>query len=164
MPSNYLYLDATQRVRSGVTSIAPRWSNLPTISTSTRECYLTVIDCSVHFSAQPTFNAMNVKMKIPSRNYFSSDNEDVLVAFLEVRVDELGGKQYTLPKGNEISILTNDNLKDIQFTIEDPSTETPVVLGQNDNMHVMLKLDYVDQKAMTQTYMEELPQHLTGGR
>lgn len=164
MPSNYLYLDASQRFKTGATSISPRWSNLPTISTSTRECYLKVIDCSVHFSSQPPHNALNLKMKIPSRNYFSSDNEDVLVAFLDILVDEVGGNTYTLPKGNEISILTNDNLKDIQFTLEDPSTENAVILGQNDNMHVMLKLDYVDQKAMVNNYIEELPLHLSGGR
>lgn len=162
MPSNYLYLDASQRFKTGATSIAPRWSNLPTISTSTRECYLTVVECSVHFSAQPTYNALNLKMNIPSRNYFSSDNEDVLVAFLEILVDEAGGNTYALRKTNEISILTNDNLKDIKFTIEDPSNENPVVLGQNDNMHVMLKLDYVDQKAMTANYIDELPSHLGG--
>ena len=103
-------------------------------------------------------------MNIPSRNYFSSDNEEVLVAFLEILVDEAGGNTYALRKTNEISILTNDNLKDIKFTLEDPSTENKIILGQDDNMHVMFKLDYVDQKAMTQTYLEELPMHLGGGR
>lgn len=162
MPSTYLYLDASQRFKTGEVSISPRWSNLPTISSSTRECYLNVTECSIHFSAQLNRSAFNLKMKIPSSNYFSSDNEDVLVAFLEILVDEVGGSSFALRKTNEINILTNDNLKDIRFSLEDPSDESPVVLGQNDNMHVMLKLDYVDQKAMTQTYLDEIPKHLGG--
>ena len=149
MPSKYLFLSSAQR--SGY-----KWNNLPTISQSTRECYLTVINCKIILSSgSVAHDSVNVKMKIPSLNYFSSDNQDVSVAFL----NEGQTKIFTIEHENEISILTNDNLKTVEFVLED-NNGSVISLTDNDSMEVMIKLDYIDQDAMVNQVLLEYPKRL----
>ena len=149
MPSSYLFLSDAQR--SGY-----KWSNLPTVSQSTRECYLTVINCKVILSQGSAAKAsILVKLKIPSLNYFSSDNTDVTVAFL----NEGQTKTFSIEKENEISILTNDNLKAVEFALED-NAGTAVSAADVSSFEVMLKLDYIDQDAMANQVVIEYPNRL----
>ena len=149
MPSKYLFLSSAQR--SGY-----KWNNLPTISQSTRECYLTVINCKVILTTASAGNdSINVKMKIPSLNYFSSDNQDVAVAFL----NEGETKIFTIEHHNEISILTNDNLKTVEFALEDNLAD-PIDVDDVESFEVMIKLDYIDQDAMVNQVILELPKRL----
>jgi hypothetical protein len=149
MSSKYLFLSSAQR--SGY-----KWNNLPTISQSTRECYLNVINCKVILgSGSAAHDSVNVKMKIPSLNYFSSDNQDVAVAFL----NEGQTKIFTIEHDNEISILTNDNLKSVEFALEDNDGDA-IDAGDVESFEVMIKLDYIDQAGMTKTYLTEQPKTL----
>lgn len=149
MPSSYLFLSSAQRSDY-------KWSNLPTLSQSTRECYLTVINCKVILLNEGTAHAsVNVKMKIPSLNYFSSDNKDVVVAFL----NEGQTKTFTIEHDNLISILTNDNLKSVEFALEDNDGD-PIDEADVSSFEAMIKLDYVDQDAMVNQVLLEYPKHL----
>ena len=153
MPSTYLFLSEAQRSDTGTSGA--RWLNLPTLSQSTRECYLTLVNCSIVFSATTTHETIVVKMKIPTSNYFSSDNEDPCVAFLSLTQPTV----YELQLVNNIQILTNDQLKSIEFILEDNNGST-ISIDAGDSMEVMLKLDYVDQKEQVMGQMQTVPQRL----
>lgn len=149
MPSSYLFLSSAQR--DGY-----KWNNLPTLSQSTRECYLTVINCKVILTSGSTAKAsILVKLKIPSLNYFSSDNTDITVAFL----NEGQTKTFSIEKENEISILTNDNLKAVEFALED-NAGNPILTSDVSSFEAMLKLDYIDQQAMANQVVVEYPKRL----
>jgi len=152
MPSKYLFLSEAQRSDTGTSGA--RWLNLPTLSQSTRECYLTVINCLIVFDGT-THESVVLKMNIPTTNYFSSDNQTPCVAFLSTAVD----KVFELVQDNEIHLLTTDALKNIEFVLEDNNGST-IVLTVVDSMEVMLKLDYVDQKEQVMGQLQTVPQHL----
>ena len=95
MPSKYLFLANVQRQQSPENAV---WNNLPTLSQSTRECYLTIVNFKVTFHSTETHTSVNVKMNIPSANYFSSDNSNPVVAFLTTT----DSKVYTLGIENDI--------------------------------------------------------------
>ena len=152
MPSKYLFLSETNRT-AGTGN--PKWYNLPTISQSSRECYLTITDATIVFNSTQTHDSLNIKMVIPSSNYFSSDNESPMVAFTDTTDDKL----YRVQHDNKISILTNDNLKTIEFVLED-NNGSVISLSDTDSMEVMIKLDYVDQDAMVNQVLLELPKRL----
>jgi hypothetical protein len=152
MPSKYLFLAEPNRI-AGTGN--PKWQNLPTISQSTRECYLTITDATIVFNSTQTHDSLNIKMIIPSSNYFSSDNESPMVAFMDTTDDKI----YRLQHENKISILTNDNLKSVEFILED-NNGSFVGLTNDDSMEVMIKLDYIDQNAMVNQVLLEYPKHL----
>ena len=148
MPSSYLFLSEKQR--DGL-----KWNNLPTLSQSTRECYLTVIDCKVLID-DAVNRSVVLKMKMPSLNYFSSDNTDVIVSFLKK-----SNTRYSIDKENQISILTNDNLKSVEFILEDLVEGNEAIDLENVGyISIMLKLDYVDQDSMVNQVLSEYPKHL----
>lgn len=152
MPSTYLFLSEKNRA-SGTGN--PKWLNLPTISQSSRECYLTLIDCAIVFENTETYQSLNIKMRIPTNNYFSSDNEYPLLGLLETINDQV----FRLPKGNEIHILTNDNLKNVELVLEDNTGEV-IELTDEDSLEVMFKLDYLNQEQQTEQFILEMPKHL----
>ena len=106
-------------------------------------------------SGSAAHDSVNVKMKIPSLNYFSSDNQDVAVAFL----NEGQTKTFTIEHDNEISILTNDNLKTVEFALEDNDGDA-IDADDVESFEVMIKLDYIDQDAMVNQVLLELPKRL----
>ena len=148
----YLFLAEPNR---NTASGNPNWQNLPTISQSSRECYLTITDATIVFSSTQTHDSLTIKMKIPSSNYFSSDNESPIVAFMDTTDDKL----YRIQHENKISILTNDNLKSVEFVLED-NNGIVINMDDADSMEVMIKLDYVDQKEQTEQFILELPKRL----
>ena len=152
MPTKYLYLSEVNR---NFDKSNPTWNNLPTISQSSRECYLTITDATIVFNSTQTHDSLNIKMNIPTSNYFSSDNESPMVAFTDTTNDKL----YRVQHDNKISILTNDNLKTIEFILEDNNAEV-ITLTTVDSMEVMIKLDYIDQDEMIQSYLSERPKLL----
>lgn len=153
MPSKYLFLSESNR-QGGLDR--PIWKNLPTISQSTRECYLTIIDFKIVFETASIVNdSLNLKMNIPTNNYFSSDNSNPMVAFLD-KTDTI---HCSLQKGNEIQILTNDNLRNIEFILEDNSGEE-IPVDDLDFIQVMIKLDYLDQEQQTEQFLLEMPKRL----
>lgn len=154
MNSKYLFLSDAERL--GALYSYGVWKNLPTLSQSTRECYLTIINCKIIYNAAASTNeSLNIKMKIPSSNYFSSDNSYPIVAFLNT-TDKIS---YAIEHTNEISILTTDNLKSIEFILEDNFGDE-ITLGASDTMEVMIKLDYIDQLEQTELYISQKPRTL----
>jgi hypothetical protein len=153
MYMKYLFLGEGERKELG--DSGAKWQNLPTLSQSTRECYLSVVNCKVIFDNASQHDSLNIKMKIPSSNYFASDNSYPVVAFLNTT----DSKTFTLEHDNEISILTNDNLKSIEFVLED-NNGAVIAIDLDDSMEVMIKLDYIDQKAQTDQFILELPKRL----
>jgi hypothetical protein len=107
------------------------------------------------FYATTTNETLVVKMRIPTTNYFSSDNEDPVVAFLS-NVDQ---KNYEFVHDNKIQLLTNDQLKSVEFILEDNNGST-IVLTAADSMEVMLELTYVDQREQVMSQLSTVPQHL----
>jgi hypothetical protein len=152
MPSKYLFLSNNQRQATPNNAV---WNNLPTLSQSSRECYITIINFKIVFNSTETHSSVNVKMNIPNVNYFSSDNSNPVVAFLNTT----DNKVYTLGIENDISILTNDNLKSVTFDLEDNEGDE-VILDSDDSVEVMIKLDYIDQKQQTDQFILELPKTL----
>jgi hypothetical protein len=95
-------------------------------------------------------------MDIPVMNYASTDNDIPMVAMLEQGADT---KIYHLPTGNDIHLLSNDNLKNINIVTED-NFGNVITLGAGDSLEVVIKLDYVDQQEVTNQYISEVPKHL----
>jgi len=89
-------------------------------------------------------------------NYASTDNDIPMVAMLEQGTDT---KIYHLPTGNDIHLLSNDNLKNINIVTED-NFGNVLTLGAGDSLEIMIKLDYVDQQSLTNQYISEVPNHL----
>jgi hypothetical protein len=154
MPSTYLFLSEAQRTLGGTSGA--NWLNLPTLSSSTRECYLRVASCQIELgTADADITHLTLKMKIPSVNYFSSDNREVVVARLSLTQPTV----YELQLENTIEILTNDNLKSLDFVLED-NAGTNFSLDASDFINIMLKLDYVDQKEQVMGQLQTVPQRL----
>lgn len=155
MPSTYLQLSNLQKSVSGNTIV---WNNLPTLSSSTRECYISILDMDIVFNAAIGKDEVLVKINLPTNNYFSSNNDAPVMRYL-VTADK---KVFAPNLQASLEVLSNDNLKRVEVQLFDSSGA--ILQDALDSINITLKMDYIDQKAMTQTYMEELPQHLTGGR
>lgn len=153
MPSKYLFLSHSQKSVAGAS-----WINLPTLSQSSRECYLTMVSAKLVFDTNAVHEGINLKMDIPVMNYASSDNDIPMVAMLEQGTDT---KIYHLPTGNDIHLLTNDNLKNINITTED-NFGNVLTLAAGDSLEIMLKLDYIEQQDIAKDYLAGLPKHLGG--
>lgn len=145
---NYLFLHEAQR--DGTT-----WSNLPTLQSSRRECYITITDCKLVFDSTQTNESVNLKMVIPTLNYTSSSNDSPIVAMLNT-VDK---KLYDMQHDNKIHLLTNDALKKCEFILEDNNGNVITIDG-DDSLEIMIKIDYVDQAKETENYLSEIPRHL----
>ncbi len=145
---NYLFLHEAQRDGT-------KWSNLPTLPNSRRECYITITDCKLVFDSVQTDESVNLKMVIPTLNYTSSSNDSPVVAMLNT-VDK---KVYDMQHDNKIHILTNDALKKCEFILEDNNGNV-LTIDADDSLEIMLKIDYVDQERQTESYLSEVPRLL----
>ena len=158
MPSKYLFLENAQRNLSV-------WDNLPTLSQSSRECYISVASAKLVFSDIPLFYAMRVKIDLPVMNYTSSSNSIPVIALLSQGTNNITSSGTTenivfeLIHADQIQLLSNDNLKRVKFVLEDEDG-TEIVLQSFDRLDIMLKIDYVDQLAVTNQYISEVPKHL----
>ena len=150
----YLYLSDSQAVKSS-TSVAGfvTWNNIPTLSQSSRECYVTAVRLNVVFDAGQSHNDIIVKTSIPTGNYSSTDNSEPLIAVLHSDDSEL----FVLNIDNPIHLLSNDNIKSFKLTLlqtDESGTGLPSACN------VLLKFTYVDQEKQTDRYLSELPKHL----
>ena len=146
----YLYLSDDQAI---IGAGRVEWNNIPTISQSTRECYITAVRLNVLFTGVQTHNDIIVKTSIPTMNYTSTDNGQPLVAVLHSDDSKL----FDLNIDNPIHLLSNDNIKSFKLTLlqtDESATGTPSACN------ILLKLDYVDQERQTDRYLSELPKHL----
>lgn len=154
MPSSYLYLSNLQKSVSGTTIT---WNNLPTLSSSTRECYIRVDQMDVIFGVALTNEEILVKANLPTSNYFSSNNDQPVVRYL-ASTDK---KLFAPLLDASIKLLSNDNLKRVEFELFS-SDGTVIDLTNMTSINVTLEIMYVDQNAVAETYLNELPRHLGG--
>ena len=148
----YLYLSDDQAI---IGAGRVEWQNIPTLSQSSRECYITVSKIDVVFGSSQNHTDILVKGSIPTMNYKSTDNSEPLVAVLHS--DE--GKVFDLNIENPIHLLSNDNIKSFKISlIESDGTAT----GSPDSCNVLLKIEYIDQEKQTENYLSEIPKHLGG--
>ena len=146
---SYLFLHDNQKSVSG-NKIT--WNNLPVLSSASRECYISIIDCKLILSNAST-KSVNLKLNIPVRNYYSSSNLSPVGAILHTS----DNTTYDLQHENSIHLLSNDNLSKIEFelfsNVGDEVTTTS-------SLEVMLKIEYIDQEKFTENYLNEIPKLL----
>ena len=158
MPSKYLFLENANRSLSV-------WNNLPTMSQSSRECYISVASVKLIFDDVPLFYAVKLKIDLPVINYASSSNSIPVIAMLSQGTNNITSagttenKVFELIHADQIQLFSNDNLKRAKFVLEDEDG-TEVVLDADDRLDIMLKIDYIDQLAVTNQYIGEIPKHL----
>ena len=149
---SYLYLSNLQATKTagGVT-----WNNIPTMSQSTRECYVTVAKINVVFGSTQPHTDIVVKGSLPTMNYTATDNSEPLVAVLH----SSDSKVFDLNIENPIHLLSNDNIKSFKISLAETdgtATDSP------DSCNVLLKIEYIDQDKQTENYLSEIPKHLGG--
>jgi len=158
MPSKYLFLENAQRNLSV-------WDNLPTLSQSSRECYISVSSAKLIFGDIALFYAVRLKIDLPVMNYASSSNSIPVIAMLSQGTNNITSSGTTenivfeLIHADQIQLFNNDNLKRAKFVLENEDGEE-IVLDADDRLDIMLKIDYVDQLAVTNQYIGETPKHL----
>jgi len=150
MPSKYLFLENTNRNLSV-------WDNLPTLSQSSRQCYISVASAKLVFDEISLFYAVRLKIDLPVMNYASSSNSIPVIAMLSQGTTE--NKVFELVHADQIQLFSNDNLKRAKFVLEDEDG-VEIVLDADDRLEIMIKLDYVDQLAVTNQYISEVPMRL----
>ena len=158
MPSKYLFLENAQRNLSV-------WDNLPTLSQSSRECYISVASAKLVFSGITYFYAVRLKIDLPVMNYASSSNGIPVIAMLSQGTNNITSegttenKVFELIHADQIQLFSNDNLKRAKFVLEDEDGDE-IDIDADDRLDIMLKIDYVDQLAVTNQYISEVPKHL----
>ena len=158
MPSKYLFLENTNRNLSV-------WNNIPTLSQSSRECYISTSSVKLIFDDVPLFYAVKLKIDLPVINYVSSSNSMPVIAMLSQGTNNITSsgttenKVFELIHADQIQLFSNDNLKRAKFVLED-EYGTEIVLDANDKLDIMLKIDYIDQGAITNQYISEQPMRL----
>ena len=158
MPSKYLFLENAQRNLSV-------WDNLPTLSQSSRECYISVASAKLVFSGITYFYAVRLKIDLPVMNYASSSNGIPVIAMLSQGTNNITSegttenKVFELIHADQIQLFSNDNLKRAKFVLEDEDGDE-IDIDVDDRLDIMLKIDYVDQLAVTNQYISEVPKHL----
>jgi len=158
MPSKYLFLENAQRNLSV-------WDNLPTLSQSSRQCYISVASAKLVFSGITYFYAVRLKIDLPVMNYASSSNGIPVIAMLSQGTNNITSegttenKVFELIHADQIQLFSNDNLKRAKFVLEDEDGDE-IDIDADDRLDIMLKIDYVDQLAVTNQYISEVPNHL----
>ena len=158
MTSKYLFLENTNRNLSV-------WDNLPTLSQSSRECYISTSSVKLIFDEVPLFYAVKLKIDLPVINYASSSNSTPVIAMLSQGTNNITSsgttenKVFELIHADQIQLFSNDNLKRAKFVLEDEYV-TEIVLDANDKLDIMLKIDYIDQAAIANQYISEQPMRL----
>jgi hypothetical protein len=156
MPSKYLFLSSTD---SDFASTTITWNNIPTLSESTRECYVSILDMDVLFddgqAAPNDSKQIFVRLNLPSLNYFSTTNTEPVMRYLSTNQ----GFKYIPNLQESVELLTNDNLKKIEVQLFD-SAGLVIPTSFLESINLTLKIDYVDQQAMTQQYLSQKPRTL----
>tara|TARA_R110000782_G_C14724279_1_gene404502 strand:+ start:295 stop:759 length:465 start_codon:yes stop_codon:yes gene_type:complete len=146
----YLYLSNSQATK---TAGFVTWNNIPSMSQSTRECYVTAVRLNVVFTQEQSHNDIIVKTPIPTMNYTATDNSEPLIAVLHSDDSKL----FVLNIDNPVHLLSNDNIKSFKLTLlqtDESATGTPSACN------VLLKFDYIDQVAYTNDILLDIPRQL----
>jgi len=149
MPSKYLFLNSEQL--TNVDGIAT-WNNLPVLSESRRECYINVVHACAVFSTARSHSEALLKINLPSLNYFSSSNNAPVMEYLHSDDNLVYEPVYESP----IKLLTNDALKKIEIQLIDNGADV-IDIDHLESLSIVLKIDYVDQDAMANEYLSQMP-------
>jgi hypothetical protein len=146
----YLYLSDAQATKgAGFAS----WQNIPTLSLSSRECYITAVKINVLYGSAQSHADIVVKGSIPTMNYKSSDNSEPVIAVLHSDDSQI----FDLNIENPIHLFSNDNIRNFKITL----TETDGSATATPNAcNILLKLEYVNQSEQQEQFLMELPKHL----
>tara|TARA_B110000503_G_scaffold92917_1_gene140100 strand:+ start:840 stop:1307 length:468 start_codon:yes stop_codon:yes gene_type:complete len=147
----YLYLSNSEAIKTAGSVL---WQNIPTLSQSSRECYITVSKINVVFAASQNHSDIIVKGSIPTINYKSTDNSEPLIAVLHS--DD--GKVFDLNIENPIHLLSNDNIKSFKLSLSTSNTSLLTVAA--DSCNVLMKIEYIDQLEQTELYISQKPRTL----
>jgi len=149
MPSKYLFLNSEQL--TNVDGVAT-WNNLPVLSESRRECYINVVHACAVFSTALSHSEALLKINLPSVNYFSSSNNAPVMEYLHSDDNLTFEPVYESP----IKILSNDALKKIEIQLIDNGADV-IDIDDLESLSIVLKIDYVDQDAMANEYLSQMP-------
>ena len=152
MPSKYLFLNSEQGIKVGSCAV---WNNLPVLSESRRECYINVAHACAVFSEAQSHSEILLKINLPSQNYYSSSNDTPVMEYLQSD----NNVQFKAVYESPIKLLSNDALKKIEIQLIDNSGNF-IDLYYLESLSVVLKIDYVDQLAVTNQYIREHPMRL----
>ena len=152
MPSKYLFLNSEQGIKANGVAI---WNDLPVISESRRECYINVAHACAVFSETQTNSEALLKINLANQNYYSSSNDLPVMEYLQSDDNLTYKAVYESP----IKILSNDALKNIQIQLMENSGDV-IDIDELQSLSVVLKLDYVEQGAITNQYIKETPMRL----
>ena len=149
MPSKYLFLNSEQL--TNVDGVAT-WNNLPVLSESRRECYINVVHACAVFSTALSHSEALLKINLPSVNYFSSSNNAPVMEYLHSDDNLTFEPVYESP----IKLLTNDALKKIEIQLIDNGADV-IDIDDLESLSIVLKIEYVDQDAMANEYLSQMP-------
>ena len=149
MPSKYLFLNSEQL--TNVDGVAT-WNNLPVLSESRRECYINVVHACAVFSTAQSHSEAILKINLPSLNYFSSSNDAPVMEYLHSDDKLMFEPVYESP----IKLLTNDALKKIEIQLIDNGADV-IDIDHLESLSIVLKIEYVDQDAMANEYLSQMP-------
>ena len=149
MPSKYLFLNSEQL--TNVDGVAT-WNNLPVLSESRRECYINVVHACAVFSTARSHSEALLKINLPSLNYFSSSNNAPVMEYLQSDDNLVFEPVYESP----IKLLTNDALKKIEIQLIDNGADV-IDIDDLESLSIVLKIEYVDQDAMANEYLSQMP-------
>ena len=152
MPSKYLFLNSEQGIKANGVAI---WNDLPVISESRRECYINVAHACAVFSETQTNSEALLKINLANQNYYSSSNDLPVMEYLQSDDNLTYKAVYESP----IKILSNDALKNIQIQLIDNSGDV-IDIDELQSLSVVLKIDYIDQLAVANEYIKEVPMRL----
>ena len=148
----FLFLSTKQ---ADVVGNALIWNNLPTLSESRRQCYITVANAVVVFTSALAESQVLVQMNLPTGNYYSSNNDEPIVSFL-VSADLA---EYGLAFEPSIKILSTDQLKKIELKLLNPDYAV-IDVNNVDSINIMLKLEYIDTQKQVMSYLSTKPSTL----
>ena len=146
----YLYLSDAQATKAAG---SVSWQNIPTLSLSSRECYITVVKINVLFGASQTHADIVVKGSIPTMNYKASDNSEPLIAVLHSDDNKI----FDLNIENPIHLFSNDNIKNFKITLSETDGSAT---AEPDACNVLLKIEYVNQSEKEEQFLMELPKRI----
>jgi len=148
----FLFLSTKQ---ADVIGNALIWNNLPTLSESRRQCYITVANAVVVFTSALAESQVLVQMNLPTGNYYSSNNDEPIVSFLQSSDLNLYEPLYP----SSVKILSTDQLKNIEIKLLN-TDYGELDVNNVDSINITLKLEYIDTQKQVMSYLSTKPSTL----
>jgi len=145
----FLFLSTKQ---ADVIGNALIWNNLPTLSESRRQCYITVANAVVVFTSALAESQVLVQMNLPTGNYYSSNNDEPIVSFLQSSDLNLYEPLYP----SSVKLLSTDQLKNIEIKLLN-TDYGELDVNNVDSINITLKLEYIDTQKQVMSYLSTKP-------